>query len=158
MYRDGPNIYSTCGMACALILRAARDLSNTNKSRTSDLPYMSSTPNIKHWSSPRRTTESNRTYAEKSMEMCVVSNWPKILSIFVTISRSAIVHPCIGMVQTSILLVEWNVLQFCELSAIYPIPISLAFQTHQIGLQCLIKIVSLPVCHLSRLGLTPIRR
>ena len=29
-YRDGPNVYSTCGRACASLLRSAYDLPNTN--------------------------------------------------------------------------------------------------------------------------------
>ena len=69
------------------------------------------------------------------------------------------VRPCGGMVQTSILLVEWHVFPNCELPPVYPIPIGVLLQTHQTSLQrriLLIKIASLPDGHLKRLELTPI--
>ena len=77
MFRDGTGIYSTCGMACASILQAACDLPKTNKPRTSDPPNtMSSAPSISdkdEEESPRRTPEPTGTFADRQIEMCVVS-------------------------------------------------------------------------------------
>ena len=126
MYRNGPNIYPTCGMACA---------SKLCPPKTND-PHTSHSRNMSSASVP------TRTYADTPIGMCVVSGYPKIMSIFVTIRRSVKVHPCIGMVQISILLVELHVLPNC----LRPIPMSLALQNLQIVLLCL----------QGSLGITPI--
>ena len=79
------------------------------------------------------TNLSRLRLSPKSRRKCVwrVVN-PKSCSFYLTIRRSAKLYPCLGMVQVSILLVEWHVLRFCKLPAIYPRPISLALLTHQI--------------------------
>ena len=132
MYRNGPNSFPTCGLACASKLQDASGVSNTNRPPSSDPPSRSSTPDIfgKNWESPRRTSETTQTYTDTSTELCVVSSPPKILSILVTIRRSAIVHSSIGLIQTSILLVEGYVLPNCDLPTIYAIPINLPFPSH----------------------------
>ena len=108
-------------MACASKLQAASGLANTN----SPLDIFDN-----NWESPRRAPEPTQAYADRSIEMCVVSISSKMLSILVTIRRSAMTHPHIGMVQMSILLVEGHVPPYCDLPTIYPIPIILLFPSH----------------------------
>ena len=45
-----------------------------------------------------RTPEPTRTYADRSIQMCVVSISHKMLSILVTLHRSAMTHPHIGII------------------------------------------------------------
>ena len=82
-----------------------------------------------------------------------------MLSVLVTIYRSAMMHPRLGVAETSLLLVGC-VLPNCKLPAVHPIPISLSLQTEIVPpcLQrlriCFITVGNLPVGHLS--GLAPI--
>ena len=70
-------------------------------------------------------------------------------------------HPSWGMVRPSFLLLEWNGLPICKVPKVYPIPMCLALQTHQIEPTCLqhlqiflITIWSLPDGYLSRLPIS----
>ena len=153
MQIDGPNISPTCGKPCSSSLLATCDLPNINLNE----PHALNPPNI---SSAVNTFDKNRRWSsdliqsdtDTSIEMCVVSSQPNMLSILVTIRRSAILCLSIGMVQTSILLVERHVLSNCKLPPVYPISIDLPLQTYQIYLQhwiFLVNIGCLPDGHLS---------
>lgn len=74
-YRDGQNIYPTCGMACSSKLLSACGLPNTNEPRTSD-PTLSSAPNIldKNQKFPRWSSELSRRKSDTPFGMCVVSS------------------------------------------------------------------------------------
>ena len=77
---DGQSIYPTCVMACSSkrLTTCRHGLPNANEPRPSDSPNMSSTPNIsnKKRESPRQLSEPTPpSYADKPIEMCVVSSY-----------------------------------------------------------------------------------
>ena len=75
---DGPNIYPTCGMGCSsnLLAQAASGPPNINRPPTSDPPNLSPAPNTfdKNRDLPRRLSKLDRSDANTSIEMCVVSS------------------------------------------------------------------------------------